>query len=70
MAHKYFRDDDDFEDNCVKKVTWKAMDGETELEKRVNAYLTKTFILEKNVPSDECLEEARAVIKMIKNFDL
>lgn len=52
----------------VDKVTKEVMDGATDLEKEINAYLTKMFILGYNVPADESLDEARAVIKMVKSF--
>lgn len=55
---------------CPKIVrdahNWKRMNGDTELEKRLNSYLTCAFIIPRNVPADECLSEARDIIKMVK----
>ena len=53
----------------VEQVSPEVMDGETELEKILNAYLTSQFILKKNVPSDECLSEARHIISLMRNYD-
>ena len=51
----------------VKRAeNWVQMAGETDLEKKVNSYLTCQFILSYNVPADECLTEARELITMIK----
>jgi len=47
------------------KVTWEQMDGDNELEKKVNCYLTKQFILSSNVPADECLSEAKHIIALV-----
>lgn len=44
---------------------WQTMAGKDEMEKRVNSYLTCQFILHQDIPDDECLHEARAVIKII-----
>lgn len=48
-------------------VSAETMDGSNLLEKSLNAYLTTTFILSKDVPTDECLSEARAVIEMVED---
>lgn len=45
---------------------WKLMDGKTDLEKRLNSYLTARFIFSRDVPSDECLSEARDVIRLVR----
>lgn len=45
---------------------WQEMDGATDLEKKLNSYLTKRFIGRKDIPSDECLSEARDVIVMVR----
>ncbi len=45
---------------------WQEMDGDTELEKRLNSYLTTLFIYKKDMPADECLDEARKIIGMVK----
>lgn len=52
----------------VKFVTPKEMDGDTDLEKILNAYLTKQFILSRDVPSDECLSEAKEILKIIEEY--
>lgn len=45
------------------------MDGDTELERELNAYLTKRFIWSSSeVPSDECLSEARAIIALVQKY--
>jgi hypothetical protein len=49
----------------VAEVTDEVMDGDTPLEKKMNALLTRTFILSRDVPADECLSEAKEVIKRI-----
>lgn len=55
----------------VKKVSEKTMDGDNDLEKQINAYLTKMFIGSHGLPSDECLREAKQIMKMIeKNYIL
>lgn len=46
---------------------WKKMDGDTDLEKKVNSYLTGQFIIYNGVPSDECLDEAKHLVKMISD---
>jgi len=46
------------------KITWEQMDGNNELEKKLNHYLTKMFIVSSDVPSDECLTEARYIISL------
>lgn len=50
----------------VDEVTAEKMDGDNALEKELNAYLTCQFILQKNVPSDECLSEAKKIIRIVK----
>jgi hypothetical protein len=49
----------------VRKVTEKTMDGSTPLHRWINAYLTKRFILSKNVPSDECIMEAHEIVTQV-----
>lgn len=49
----------------VDKVTPESMDGDTELEKWLNAYLTKQFIFSYGVPADECLSEAKEIINKL-----
>lgn len=55
-------------DPLVKEVTEETMAGETLLHKRLNAYLTKRFILDKDVPADECIAEVDEIIKMVEDF--
>ena len=45
------------------------MAGNNELEKRLNKYLTSQFIGFHEVPEDECLTEAREVIKIVREYD-
>lgn len=47
---------------------WHEMDGETELEQRINAYLTTKFVGTSEIPSDECLDEAKEVIRMMNYY--
>lgn len=47
---------------------WGDMAGDTELEQMLNAYLTTRFIHNKDVPADECLEEARKVIEVMRAY--
>jgi hypothetical protein len=49
---------------------WTEMAGDTELEKRINSYLTAQFIWRTHVPEDECLEEARKVIAIVRECDM
>ena len=53
----------------VKDVTETSMEGDNLLEKRLNAYLTRRFVLSGGVPADECLSEARAIIAMVRTYD-
>jgi hypothetical protein len=53
------------EQNLVDEVNENTMDGDTPLEKWLNAYLTSSFILKKAVPADECLSEAKTIIKQV-----
>ena len=43
-------------------VTPETMNGNTPMEKAMNAFLTKSFIGSSDIPADECLTEARDVI--------
>ena len=57
----------------VKHVgNWKNMDGDNELEKRINSFLALTFAGGSNLPSNECLDEARGIIYMLdsRSFSL
>ena len=55
--------------NIVKEVSEQSMEGENLLEKRLNAYLTKRFIMATGMPADECIREARDVITMVRDSD-
>ena len=46
---------------------WEHMDGDNDLEKKLNSYLTCQFIIRNDVPSDECLDEAREIIKIVES---
>lgn len=54
----------------IKKVSqnWKKMDGDTLLEKKINAYLSSSYISDKECPSDECLSYAKKFAR-ITNCD-
>ncbi len=56
----------------VKKVkyvrNWQDMAGINDLEKMVNSYLTSRFIWTKDIPADECLSEARAIISGVAAY--
>lgn len=43
---------------------WKEMSGSTSLEKKINAYLTAAFILEKDAPADECIVLSRKILSL------
>ena len=45
---------------------WEDMAGDSVLEKKINSYLTCRFISSLKVPCDECLSEAREIVKIIK----
>lgn len=47
-------------------ITWEDMAGDSELEKRINCYLTQQFIVNSGVPADECLGEAKHIMKLIE----
>lgn len=47
----------------VEQVTPETMQGDNMLEKALNALLTKSFVVSRNAPADECLNEARVLIK-------
>lgn len=52
----------------VDEVLPDNMEGVNDLEKAINAYLTKQFILSKGVPADECLSEAQHIIALMKDY--
>ena len=47
-------------------VTPERMEGDSPLEKELNAFLTIQFILSRDVPSDECLSEAKEIVQMFR----
>lgn len=47
---------------------WQYMEGCTPLEQMINAYLTCQFVISKNVPADECREEARKIIAIVRAY--
>lgn len=51
-------------------LIWQDMDGDTELIKRLNSLLTVNLIWRHDVPSDECLFEAKALIAFADGSDL
>lgn len=46
---------------------WTKMDGDNELEKKLNSYLTSTFIYSKQMSSNECIRPAREIIQIFKD---
>lgn len=44
---------------------WEEMDGSSNLEKKINSYLTCQFVNQFDVLSDECLSHARKLMKII-----
>ena len=68
MPKKNYSISKDGPHSIVGEVTEGTMEGDTLLEKRLNAYLTKRFILSSGVPADECLSEAREVIRIVQEF--
>ena len=44
------------------------MDGDNDLEKALNCYLCSQFILNENLPADECLSDAKEIIAVIKKY--
>lgn len=69
MPNKQMSYSKDGAHNIVKTVTEQSMEGDNLLEKRLNAYLTKRFIMSTGVPADECIREARDVIAMVRDYD-
>lgn len=47
---------------------WKEMDGNTDLEKQLNSYLTMVFGYLAFAPSDCCLKEAREIIALFEGY--
>ncbi len=52
----------------VSHVSENTMDGDNILERKLNAFLTKRFIVSVNIPADECLSEAKKIISIVKEF--
>lgn len=44
------------------------MEGDTLLEKQLNAYLTDTFVQSYDVDPSECLDEAREIIAILRRY--
>lgn len=51
-------------------VSFDTMDGDSHLEKTLNCLITTHFIGKTDLPSDECLSEARDIIAYIKDLML
>ena len=49
------------------EISADTMQGDTPLEREINAYLTKQFIWPRDVPTDECLSEAKHIVGLIKD---
>lgn len=47
----------------VEQVTPETMAGDSVLEKCINVLITRHFISSSNIPADECLDEARELIR-------
>lgn len=56
-------------DRLVDEVNENTMDGDTRQEKWLNAYLTSQYVITKAIPADECLGEARMIIKTLALMD-
>lgn len=52
------------------KISPEVMDGDNDLEKWLNYYLTSQFLIDKNIPTDECLTETKKIIEEIRKWDL
>lgn len=50
------------------ETSFHLMDGDDELEKWLNGYLTSHFVIREDAPSDECLDEAKKIIEKVKKF--
>lgn len=48
----------------VAEVTPDVMDGDTALLRALNAYMTKNYIMSRDIPADECLSEAKEIVEM------
>lgn len=46
-------------------ISAETMQGDTPLEREINAYLTKQFIWPRDMPTDECLSEAKHIIALV-----
>jgi hypothetical protein len=47
------------------RTHWLEMAGDSSLQKQLNAYLTDRFISPRDMPPDECLTEAKAIISKV-----
>lgn len=54
---------------CDGEVDWTKMAGDTPLEKRINAYLTRQFISKTGMPVDECLREAKYILALVRKHN-
>jgi hypothetical protein len=50
----------------IKQVSESTMDGDTATERWLNALLTSAYIGKSDLPSDECLSEAREIVGMFE----
>lgn len=55
----------------VKKVSqnWKQMDGSCDLAKKINAYLSSSYISDRECPSDECFSYAEQFCNLPINLE-
>ena len=56
--------------DIVDQVTPEVMEGDSPLEKELNAYLTKRFIVSSHIPADECLQEAKHIVALVLKHGL
>ncbi len=52
----------------VAEVTAETMAGDTMLERAINSLVTRSFIGTKDLPSDECLSEAKEIVQLSQDF--
>jgi len=53
----------------VDPIIWEDMEGDTELEKKLNSLLTVTLISTEKTQPDRCLDVARAVIILTEDLN-
>ena len=51
--------------NLVDPTNWENMAGDSDVEKKINSYLSSQFISKKELPADECLSEAKSILDMV-----